>query len=130
MKPHLRVVTNRKPTRNYAEVIPTIKVRITIEKEFTDPKDAYDSAEVYGEIYPDARVQVIKRSRTDLPMLSILVLQHMQLFDTGQTFVRADFEPLMDRWHYSHESITPALCRLAREGHIVRVDRGEYMISE
>lgn len=134
LKPKLHLVTpaphTRLPVYKFMEEEASIIIRVSHEKSFTDPDEAFAYQKLQETFYPEAKVQAIRKSTNDLPVLSLLVLQHAQKFFMDKEFCKADMVPLYERWRYSEKSIYPVLSRLAREGHLVRVRQGWYMLSE
>lgn len=123
--PHTRL-----PVASFMNEEATIVIRTVHERVFTDPDLASDFKDFQERNNPEARVSFVRRSSSDLPVLSLLVLQHAYDNLRHKEFSKLDFEELYARWRYAQTSITPVLSRLAKEGHLVRVRQGWYMLSE
>jgi hypothetical protein len=112
-----------------AQETTSLVVKTVLVEKFSDPDNGFGYADRQRKLYPGATVTVRRVSLTDLPVLSILVIQEAKKFAPGYELCKEDFEPLFDKWRYSGSSITATLCRLHKEGHMHRVRQGFYVLT-
>jgi len=112
-----------------AQETATLVVRTVTVEKFSDPELGFAYADRQKRLYPAAQVYARRLSLTDLPVLSMLVIQEAKKLPNGYELCKEDFKPLFERWRYAEQSITATLCRLHKESHMHRVRQGFYVLT-